>query len=236
MSLDELLKHKGEELRHRLGLPLGHPVSKGDLSEAGWIRFLEGFLPNRYSVSSGFVFDSKGGVSDQIDIIVFDAFHSPLIYEADNGEKYITAESVYAVFEVKQEANKQSIEYANSKVASVLEMERTSRPMVASGNKVPARGLSRIIGGLLSTYSIAPESVQSYLASAPHLDIICSANTGLFFKSKDGIEVSHPDEAVVAFFYLLLDELFKLGTVAAIDIRDYADRALNSFSLKRGDL
>ena len=32
---------------------------------------------------------------------------------------------------------------------------------------------------------------------------------------------------------LLLDELFKLGTVAAIDIRDYADLSLESFEIVR---
>ena len=43
---------------------------------------------------------------------------------------------------------------------------------------------------------------------------------------------SEPEEAVLAFFYMILDELYKLGTVPAIDIRDYANATLTNVRLK----
>ena len=46
---------------------------------------------------------------------------------------------------------------------------------------------------------------------------------------------SDVDETVLAFFYLILDELYKLGTVAGLDIRDYADATLTQFKIERGD-
>jgi hypothetical protein len=45
---------------------------------------------------------------------------------------YIPAESVYAVFEVKQDV-KGNIDYAAQKVESVRRLKRTSIEMVASG-------------------------------------------------------------------------------------------------------
>ena len=151
-----------------------------------------------------------------------------------NGEKYVTAESVYAVFEVKQDANKDHIEYANAKIQSVLDLKRTSRGMISAGASVPARSLTPIIGGLLATRSESkPETIEKSMFSCPNVDIVCAAEDGTFHKHEGEVQASNGDEAIFSFFYLLLDELFKLGTVAAIDIRDYADLSLESFEIAR---
>lgn len=233
-NVKDALKEKSDELKRSLGLQLGHPVSQGDLSEEEWLAFLNGFLPKRYAASKGFVFDSTGGTSEQIDVIIYDPLHSPLIMETRNGEKYVTAESVYAVFEVKQDANKDHIEYANAKIQSVLDLKRTSRGMISAGASVPARSLTPIIGGLLTTRSESkPETIEKNMLSCPNVDIVCAAEDGTFHKYEGEVQASDGDEAIFSFFYLLLDELFKLGTVAAIDIRDYADLSLKSFEIAR---
>jgi len=69
-------------------------------------RFFQSFLPSRYAVTKGFVFDATGKISEQLDVIIYDAHYSPLIFETGAGEKFITAESVYAVFDSKPEINK----------------------------------------------------------------------------------------------------------------------------------
>lgn len=234
-NIDTIFCQKSRELAVALGCKLGHPVSQGDLSEVRWGKFLQTFLPSRYDVSKGFVFDSAGGVSEQIDLIIYDRFHSPLIYETGNGEKYITAESVYAVFEVKQKANKKNVEYADHKIESVVKLKRTSRAMISSGVPVPARRLTHIIGGLLATESVGQEYLKKYLAASKYVDMICSAAGGTFHKDQSVVSASSGEESLSSFFYLLLDELYKLGTVSAIDIRDYADRSLKSFKLNRKD-
>ena len=177
-DIDTILRQKSKELNTALGLELGHPVSQGDLSEGKWIRFLRSFLPNRYEVSKGFVFDSTGGVSEQIDLIVFDPLHSPLIHETENGEKYVTAESVYAVFEVKQKANKTNVDYAGKKIKSVRNLKRTSRSMISLGKAVSARSLTHIIGGLLTTESINQDDLKKHLSASDNVEIICSALSG----------------------------------------------------------
>lgn len=236
LTIYDLLENKSNQLKSALGLTLPHPTSQGDLSEGKWIEFLKSFLPDRYSVSKGYVFDRQGTMSQQIDVIVYDSIHSPLIFETDNGEKYITAESVYAVFEVKQKANEEYLNYAIEKIESVRNLDRGSRGIISAGRELPPRQLTKIIGGLLTTDSIAPENLRDKIAKHREIDIVCSARTGTFHSQENGVVCSNADEAIPAFFYLLLDELYKIGTVPAIDIRDYADRALQSFSLERGDI
>ena len=236
LKMSDIMGYRSGQLCTALGLPNCHPVTKGDLTENQWIQFLKGFLPNRYDVAKGYVFDSKDGVSDQVDIIIFDPFHSPLIYDAPNGEKYVTAESVYAVFEVKQNANQKHLEYAQKKIESVKRLYRTSRGMIASGKQLDARKPPNIIGGLLATDSIKQENLQRLILNCADIDIVCAATKGTFHKQDNGVACSSEDEALFAFFFLLLDELFKLGTVGAIDIRDYADSTLSSFKLERGDI
>lgn len=233
MTISDVLRYKTEELRRSLGLDLPHPTSQGDLGEDAWISFLKSFLPSRYAVSKGFVFDSRGKISDQIDIIIYDRHHSPLILKTPNGERYVTAESVYAVFEVRPEADMGNVRYALEKISSVRKLYRTSRAMIASGRPVEPRKLTHIIGGLLTKDSISKKSIQEYLETYDDIDIVCAASAMTAFKRSSGeIEISDEREALPAFFYLLLDELHKLGTVAAIDIREYAGLALESFHLE----
>lgn len=235
MTIKDLLQYKTDDMRHKLGLDLCHPTSQGDLSETAWIAFLQSFLPSRYAVSKGFVFDGRGQISDQIDVIIYDRHHSPLIFETPNGEKYITAESVYAVFEVKQEANKRHLEYAQGKIESVRNLYRTSRGMICAGKPTQPRELTKIIGGLLCNSSVGMNSLRHEMGKCSAIDIVCAASVATFFRSAGKITTSCQEEALPAFFYLLLDELFKLGTVPAIDIREYAKLALTSFHLKGTD-
>lgn len=252
MMLEDLLREKSEDLNQKLGWKRTHPTSQGDLSEYRWRKFLKSFLPSRYAVTKGFVFDSKGGRSEQIDVIVYDPFYSVLIRKDDNGERYVTAESVYAVFEVKQRTNKSTIEEASKKIESVRKLERTSRGTIASGQYQPPRVPGTIIGGLLAadirgeTSSI--NTIKQHIASHDHklnrIDIVCSAQLGTFHtrcKVNNDIEViedivvSSPEESVFAFFYALLDELYRIGTVPGIEIADYAERSLKSFRLKKDE-
>lgn len=145
----------------------------------------------------------------------------------------MTAESVYGVFEVKPEANEENFRYAMKKIGSVRSLRRTSRSMVASGKSVGPRELTHIIGGLLAKDSISEESVREHLDAYDGIDMVCAASAMTAFRRSSGeVEISDEREALPAFFYLLLDELHKLGTVAAIDIREYAALALKSFRLE----
>ena len=74
------------------------------------------------------------------------------------------------------------------------------------------------------------------MSGSRHIDIVCSATSGTFVRRGDDVESSDAAEAITSFFYVMLDELHKVGTVPAIDIREYADLALSSLRLERGEM
>jgi hypothetical protein len=239
MDIKSLLQAKQAILKSKLDILLSHPVTKGEHCESAWIDFFRSFLPSKYAVDKGFVFDSKGKVSEQIDIIIYDSLYAPLIFGTDAGEKFITAESVYAVFDSKPEINKDTLEYTDKKIKSVTSLYRSSRGFLNGGNVCKARELTKIIGGILAIDSISLDSIKDYAVTYTNIDTGCAIKKHSFLVNRDkdrnfkSIDSSNNDEIVLAFFYIILDELYQLGTVAGIDIRDYADATLDSFKLSR---
>ena len=175
---------------------ISHLGSMGDATEERWIEFLNTYLPDRYDVDKAIVIDAQGNVSDQIDIVVYDNLYTPFIFNKD-GFKYVPAESVYAVFEVKQDLEG-NIEYAADKVESVRRLQRTSVDMVSSGRVTKARLLTKIIGGILTTTnSIAKqETIESHLRALKGyrtLDMGCCVASGSFFVDYEEIDVERHD-------------------------------------------
>lgn len=242
MDIKTLMMTKQSVLAANLNILLDHPVTKGEHCEGAWIDFFRSFLPNKYAVDKGFVFDSKGKISEQIDIIIYDALYAPLVFGAESGEKFVTAESVYAVFDSKPTIDKQTLKYTDKKIKSVTSLHRSARAISVGGRVHPPRELTNIIGGILAVDSVRSKTVIDHVKEYNSIDIGCSINKFAFHvrRSKDrgfrSFVSSSQTETVLSFFYLILDELYKLGTVAGIDIRDYADATLEGFTLERGEV
>lgn len=234
-----------------------HPGSKGDATEQHWIEFLRAYLPERYKVDKAIVIDSTGNVSEQMDVVIYDAIYTPFIFKQD-GFMYIPAESVYAVFEVKQDV-KGYIGYAAKKIESVRKLKRTSISMVASGITKPARPLTKIIGGILTTTSSYKENGRvikqlEELKGLQTLDLGCLCDAGSFYvdyketvpkdidpitdnfkyieqvyesREVKEIEFSNKEVSLFTFFLQLVSYLKSIGTVAAIDINAYL-KAINA--------
>ena len=226
-----------------------HPGSKGDATEQRWIDFLRTYLPDRYKVDKAIVIDPTGNVSEQMHIVIYDAIYTPFIFNQD-GFMYIPAESVYAVFEVKQDV-KGYIDYAAQKLESVRRLKRTSVEMVNSGRRTSARPLTKIIGGILTTTSSysGTETVSKQLKELKGyqtLDLGCLCDTGSFhvdyketrpdgidqtknefieqvYESREVNEIIFSDKKVslFTFFLQLVSYLKSIGTVPAIDINAY---------------
>ena len=79
---------------------LNHPTDKGDNAEDSWVSWFNEYFPKRYNAAKATIIDSRGAVSNQIDVVLYDAQYSYLAFN-NNGILYVPAESVYAVFEVK---------------------------------------------------------------------------------------------------------------------------------------
>lgn len=171
---------------------IDHPGSKGDALENAWIEWLRKYLPNRYCIDKAIVIDHEGNTSHQIDIVIYDNWFTPFIFN-QNGFYYIPAEGVYAVFEVKPDikgnvGDKTYIEYAGEKIESVRKLKREAASFINGGVKYAPRPLTKIVGGVLcSTNSFTNKnhnSIKGHLQVLDNLksiDLGCIADYGSFY-------------------------------------------------------
>ena len=211
----------------------GHSGVQGQGTEDQWRKMLKGVLPARYQVSAAFVVDSEGGQSEQIDLVIRDAHFSPLFWEY-GGHLYVPAESVYAVFEVKPQINREYLQYASKKIASVRRLVRTSASFGwAQGIMNPSREMPPILGGFLAANSgWSPPFGEPFRQAIKvtdtnaQIDVGCVLGHGSFEvphgKTSEAVEIGKPESALVSFTLRFLQRLQGLGSAPAIDYNAYA--------------
>ncbi len=211
---------------------LDHPGAKGSATEERWREMLGEYLPNRYCVSKAFVIDADGARSDEIDLVIYDRQFSPFLFKQD-GAIFIPAESVYAVFEIKQSLTGRDVAYAIEKAASVRRLRRTSAAITHAGGTFTPRPPFPILAGMLTLESewnpALGEKLVAKLEAGPRegrLDLLCalqygSAEVTYSAENRANLDLSAPDTALIFFFLRLLERLQGLGTVPAIDLREY---------------
>jgi hypothetical protein len=206
-----------------------HPGTLGDVNESYFIDVLRKYLPRRYAVDNGIVIDSTGATSDQIDVIIYDNQYTPTLLDQKN-HRFVPAEAVYAVFEVKPTINKSYLEYAASKAESVRSLNRTSIPIVHAGGEFPAKDLFNIIAGIIAGNIDWVDGFEAHAFWENHSSLNeyksldCGlAVSGSYFDSYSGsLEVGTSEQALAYFIFRLLQKLQSLGTVPAIDWNSYA--------------
>lgn len=98
INLSELYADMQQEMLTKLisgAHAVRHAGSKGDNTEANWIEWFQSYLPKRYKVDKAIIIDSTGKESDQMDLVIYDAQYSYLVFHQGD-TKLIPAESVYA--------------------------------------------------------------------------------------------------------------------------------------------
>ena len=233
---------KGMQTEMEATLALGrtsitHNGEMGEAAEESWRKWLRTYLPGRYEVDKAIVVDCDGETSDQIDIVVYDRQYSYFVFTHEQ-VKYVPAESVYAVIEVKQDLTKQHLDYAGDKAESVRKLKRTSVEIPFVAGKYRPKPLHRIIAGIITLESNwsdpLGETLRKNLRKLDEnrrIDFGCALKNGSFcveYEPKFSMKVSAPDESLLFFFLRLLMRLQSIGTVPAIDIEEYA-KALQSF-------
>ncbi len=211
-----------------------HPGAKGDGSELRWKEMLSAFLPKRYQVSKGFVVDSAGTRSEQIDVIIHDQFFSPLLWE-DGGHMYVPAESVYAVFEVKQDHSLEHITAAGQKAASVRRRLRTEgefgwlKGIAKKSLFIPLAGLLTVDSVWHPAFGDPFYKALGSLSKYEHLDIGCALKQGNWdledHTNPRNAQLSVPEAALISFCMHLLYRLQKMGTVGGLDYGAYERNA-----------
>jgi hypothetical protein len=212
-----------------------HPGARGEASEEDWLRVLKDHLPARYQADRAFVIDSNGRCSDQIDIVIYDRQYSPFLYNQAN-QRYVPAESVYCVLEVKQDLSREHVLYAGDKAASVRRLHRTSAPILHAGGAHEPRSLPRIIGGLLTyqsswnpAFGDAFRDALSELRPETQLDLGCALVNGAFevcYREGQSVDITVVEDprSLVQFLLRLLKQLQALATAPAIEYDAYLAR------------
>lgn len=225
-----------------------HDGVMGEVIESHWIvDFFAKYLPDRYAATSGIVIDSKGQTSDQIDVIIYDNQYTPTLL-SQGSHRFVTAEAVYAILEVKPKIDKTYLEYAGDKAASVRKLYRTSVPIRYAKGTYPPKDLHHIISGIVSMKAdwkdglgrSFKENLIPFLGSQKQVDCGCALEHGAFdifnydrvfeheapidpalFKKK--LNLRQANNSLVYFMFRLLGRLQSIGTVPAVDWAAYAE-------------
>jgi hypothetical protein len=206
-----------------------HDGVMGEVNEQHFIQALRKYLPTRYAVDRGILIDSDGATSDHIDIVIFDHQYTPTLLD-QQAHRYIPAEAVYCVFEVKPTINRSYLMYAAKKAESARLLKRTSVAISHAGGKYPPKKLFQIVSGIIAADIEWANGMSGkpFLTNLNTLKGNKALDCGLALSNKsfdtfDGkITVSPANNALAFFIFRLLQKLQSLGTVPAVDWNRYA--------------
>jgi hypothetical protein len=103
LHLGEIFDHTSKKMRtdfDEILHAVPHRGERGRSVEEVVRQFLEKYFPKTLDLFTGFIVDSNGKVSNQIDIIVSDRSKTPIFYENES-IRVVPVECVYSVIEVK---------------------------------------------------------------------------------------------------------------------------------------
>lgn len=220
-----------------------HSAAKGDGFETAWRKVLTETLPGRYFVEKGFAYDTKGEISDEIDILILDRQYSPLFFN-DSGRFVVPAESIYAAIEVKPTINAAHMQYASEKARSIRTLHRTTTPIPHMAGTAGPKDPHHIICGLIGesvdwTPPFGNPFAMSFDAEEPdgQLDFAMGLSAGCFWKRRyliksqeeyetnsEQIEFSG-DLSLLTFSMILCEQLRLAGTVPALSYEAYLKAA-----------
>lgn len=113
---------------------------------------LTALLPRKIGVSKGFVVDSTGAMSDQMDVILYDRLNTPQVPLPEGaypkGTRVFPVEATYACGEIKTVLNSSKLEQCIAKCDSYKALERRAY--------------------LVSSSNVIRETYDLYGASSPH--------------------------------------------------------------------
>lgn len=126
-QLTKLLTLAGDRMKSDLQTRLiDHPGELGADREEVVRSFLRAYLPKRFEISTGFVFDANGAVSKQVDVIIADSFVGAH-FETVGSTRYFPCESVVAVGQIKSSlTSEQKLNEALDNLESVKSLDRSA--------------------------------------------------------------------------------------------------------------
>ena len=151
----------------QLGSAIGHPGESGRAREGVLRRFLNEIIPPDFGVDTGFVVDAVGGISRQIDIVVYRKGRFPVLDVG--GVKHFMVESVAAAIEVKAAVGSAELLHgALNNIESVKALDRTNGgqntklPSFVAVNPDDVR--DQVWGGVVTGASMAADTCRDSVA------------------------------------------------------------------------
>ena len=255
-SLQRLVEAAGNKMRADLEeLMVDHPGELGVGREEVFRRFLRSYLPPRFEISTGFVFDSHGEVSKQLDVIIANGMESRC-FETAGGNRYYPCETVVAVGQVKSAlTSRKELDSALDNLESVKRLDRSAAgrafdPKWGEAIDHKVNHLHQIFtflfvsGRSLSRETMHDELWHRVLRSAPHVwtNVVVALERYLVtFVCDDGVcpnpmhvrglalQPSGEGVGLLIRFYLLLGQAIEVTRVSHLPYWDYLDEA-NSWS------
>jgi hypothetical protein len=121
-----------------IGATVKHPGESGRARERVLSDYLSQFIPAAYGIDTGFVIDSTGAISKQIDMVIYRRDYHPVLRVG--GLPFFMVESVVVVAEIKASmGTSRDLLTALENVASVKQLDRT-----AGGSNVALAGSTAI--------------------------------------------------------------------------------------------
>lgn len=177
-----------------------HMGDRGSVRERIVTRFLRPFLPPCYGLDSGEVFSADGVQSAQIDIVIYDAIFSTILFRGE--EKCLfPAESVFGSIEVKSNLNSNELKTSIENIASLKRLARPDSdaadlsPLLRL-NLGPSLGvtpgkMNPYLGYIFGYQGVSPEII------ATHLNELIARNPDQKDHLPDLIFVLHPGYMVM---------------------------------------
>jgi len=175
----QILESLNREVLNQLDLAgsIDHPGENGRAREQIVAAHLRRIVPAQFGIDTGFVLDATGGISKQVDLVIYRTGYHP-VFEI-GGIKHFPIEAVAAVIENKASiASTGILQAALANVASVKGLDRTNRGKNyvigpgAGGAPTNADDFQhQVFGAIVTERSLATETfrqvVTDYLASSP---------------------------------------------------------------------
>lgn len=225
-ALPEIMKQTAIAMRAALGAAraaLPHNLSSGEANEETVRKFMRDHLPSSIGVTTGFVFDSKGGssrrdgVSRQADVILYDEARTPVLFtSSEGGHQSVPSEGVIAVIEVKTSINKSDLPGIITHMQSVKSLDKSAYFPSNSDifNATTMYGTTYTDGAPTMYFVFAFESGKLYdlgeefnilqkdLPVNKRVDCVCVLDKGVIFNATPEQKVQGvPDPGTVMFGY-----------------------------------
>ncbi|MBW1992996.1 MAG: hypothetical protein JRI77_00940 [Deltaproteobacteria bacterium] len=128
MDIQGIFAEIGQQMRadfRRTQKSLTHTGLKGTSNEEIVQTFLRSYLPDSLQVAGGQLIDSRGKITRQMDLIIFDALRTPTLFRSGQIQ-IIPFECAYAVIEIKALLDRSELMNAYQNMLSVRELKKVA--------------------------------------------------------------------------------------------------------------